>query len=197
MTSLSVISPDRDPDSDIIPRLQAGDERALAALMDRHLKTLHGLAFHMLGDAFLAEDVTQTVFLKTWETIPNWTPGQAKLLTWMCRVTKNLCLDQLRKKKPHYSDRLPEQADDTPLAFDALAQQDQSRLVKEAIAQLPERQRLALTLSFFQGLSQKDGAAIMELSVSAYESLLARGRRQLRNLLDPTDLQSFVKGASL
>jgi RNA polymerase sigma-70 factor (ECF subfamily) len=59
-----------DPDADLIFGLKAGDERALAGLMDRHMQTIHSQAFYMLGDQMAAEDVTQTVFLKTWEHDP-------------------------------------------------------------------------------------------------------------------------------
>jgi len=76
-----------DPDTDIIPGLQSGDTQCLRILMDRHMNRLHALAAYMLGDAVMAEDVCQTVFIKTWEMAPTWTQGQAKLITWMRRVT--------------------------------------------------------------------------------------------------------------
>jgi len=172
-----------DPDADLIFGLRSGDELALAGLMDRHMSTIHKQAFYMLGDQMMAEDVTQTVFLKTWEQGKSWEAGQAKLLTWMRRVTRNACLDILKKKKPIYTDAFPEIEDDANSPFESLSHSEQSERVKEALSQLPENQRAALTLSYYQGVSQREGAAIMDISESAYESLLVRARKALKNIL--------------
>lgn len=172
-----------DPDADLIPRLARGDETALAALMDRHMTTLHKLAFYMLGDAVAAEDVTQTVFLKTWETASDWQPGNARLLTWMRRVATNRCLDMLKKKKPIYTDTVPDMTDAADTPFEALSRRQQSQRVGSALAQLPGRQRAALTLSYYQDVSQREGASIMKITESAYESLLVRARKALKIIL--------------
>lgn len=175
----------QDPDEDLIPLLVRGDERAFGALIERHVDTIQALATHMLGDVFLAEDVTQTVFLKTWQIAPTWKPGQAKLITWMRRVATNQCLDRLRKKSPTLMDVLPERIDESPQAFDHVVQGEQAATVKAAIAALPERQRAALILTYYQNVSQIEGAEILEVSVSAYESLLSRARRALKASLMP------------
>jgi len=95
----------RDPDSDILPALIAQDQRAFAALMDRHIRSLSALSAQMLSDVHLAEDITQSVFLKTWQMLPTWQTGNAKLITWMRRVAKNrfiriVCLNA-PDLKPH------------------------------------------------------------------------------------------------
>ncbi|MEP3890056.1 MAG: sigma-70 family RNA polymerase sigma factor [Hellea sp.] len=172
-----------DPDADLIFGLKAGDERALAGLMDRHMSAIHKMAFYMLGDQMSAEDVTQTVFLKTWERAKDWEPGQAKLLTWMRRVTRNACLDILKKKKPIYTDTVPDMEDSANSPFDSLSQSEQSGRVGAALSQLPENQRAALTLSYYQGVSQREGASVMDISESAYESLLVRARKALKIIL--------------
>lgn len=174
-----------DPDADLVTRLAVGDERAFNALIDRHVDTIQALAAHMLGDIFLAEDVTQSVFLKTWQMAPTWQPGQAKLITWMRRITTNLCLDMLRKKSPTLMETLPEQVDESPHAFDRVALSEQAETVKSAIMRLPERQRTALILAYYQNVSQSEGAEILDTSVSAYESLLSRARRALKTTLVP------------
>lgn len=174
-----------DPDSDIIPRLRAGDEHALAQLMDRHLATIKALCFRMLGDEALSEDVTQTVFLKTWQMAPNWIPGKAKLRTWMCRVATHQCLDILRKKSPHFTDDVPDMADNTPNADTNLITRERSEDVSRAIAKLPDTQRAALTLCYYQELSQREASEILGVSEKAYESLLSRARNTLRGTLDP------------
>ena len=130
-----------------------------------------------------AEDITQTVFMKTWQNIETWKAGQAKLITWMRRVTTNACLDQLRKKKPIYSDIIPDIEDQADTPFDALSRQNQSDVIKAALQELSDRQRSAVTLSYYQGLSQREGAAAMDITEGAYESLLVRGRKSLKTIL--------------
>lgn len=173
-----------DPDADLIPRLAAGDQTALSELMDRRLKTLHGLAARLLGDAVMAEDVAQTVFLKTWTHAPKWESGKARLLTWMCRVATNQCLDILKRKGPIYSDSVPDIEDGRMSAVEMLSANDDASKVRHAMATLPDTQRAAITLCYFDELSQKEAATILGVSVKAYESLLSRGRKKLRAALE-------------
>ena len=147
------------------------------------MTTLHNQAYYILGDQMAAEDITQTVFMKTWQNIETWKAGQAKLITWMRRVTTNACLDQLRKKKPVYSDVIPDIEDTADTPFDALSRQNQSDVIKAALQELSDRQRAAVTLSYYQGLSQREGAAAMDITEGAYESLLVRGRKSLKTIL--------------
>jgi len=96
----------------------------------------------MLGDQMAAEDITQSVFLKTWVHMPNWQPGRAKLLTWMRRVATNACLDVLKKKKPIYTDTVPDMSDEADTPFQALEKVQQSDYVKAALGRLPDNQRV-------------------------------------------------------
>lgn len=178
-----------DPDADLIAGLKAGDKIALSKLMERHMSTIYNQAYYMLGDQTAAEDMTQTVFLKTWQNIKTWKSGNAKLVTWMRRVTTNACLDQLRKKKPIYTDNVPEVVDRADTPFEALSRKDQSKRVKTALQKLSDKQRSAVTLSYYQGLSQRDGAAAMDISEGAYESLLVRGRKALKIILNSKDME--------
>ena len=148
------------------------------------MSTIYNQAYYMLGDQMAAEDIAQTVFLKTWQNINNWTAGQAKLITWMRRVTTNACLDQLRKKKPIYSDVIPDLEDTADTPFEALSRQNQSQVIKAALLKLSDKQRAAVTLSYYEGLSQREGAAAMNISEGAYESLLVRGRKALKTILN-------------
>lgn len=172
-----------DPDQDLITRMRAGDTSALSALMDRHIDKIQALATRMLGDVFMAEDVTQTVFLKTWQQSTDWQPGRARLLTWMRRVATNQCLDVLKKKRPIYSDSPPDITDNRQDAFDRLNETDRRKLVYDALQQLSDRQRAALVLSYYDNVSQREGAKIMNLSEAAYESLLVRARRKLKTII--------------
>lgn len=176
-----------DPDSDIISGLKARDESALALLMDRHLKTISSIGYYMLGDMGHAEDVAQSTFLKTWVMAPKWKTGNATLLTWMRRVATNDCLDRLRKKTPIFcSDSLFNQIDETDSALKELADDDTARVIQCALNSLPNMQRAAITLCYYQEVSQKEGAAILGIKEKAYESLLSRARKSLQSTLTPS-----------
>lgn len=196
---MTVVANDRpdllDPDSDIIPLIANGDQRAFRKLVDRHTNTLLTHANYMLGDTFAAEDVTQTVFLKTWQHMPKWVPGQAKLLTWMRRVCTNICIDRLRKKKALLMDTPPDMMDTGPRQTDIISNQETFKLVHAALQRLPETQRAAISLSYYQHVSQKDGALILNVTESAYESLLVRARKNLKTFLNADRDSLSYKGA--
>lgn len=171
-------------EAEIIISAAKGNRLAMRTLVDQNKYAVYGLAYHMLGRTEDAEDVTQEVFLRAWKALPNWRP-EAKLSTWLHRVTVNLCYDQLRKKKPTLFAEPPDIAD-TALSQGAnMALAQRQAAVRAAIAQLPERQRAALTLTSLQGHSNISAAEILEIKLPALESLLARARRNLKTFLTP------------
>ena len=168
-----------DPDAELVARVGQGDAAATRAIVHAKLPRVLGLARRMLGDAAEAEDVAQEAFVRLWRHAARWRPGAARFDTWLHTVTLNLCRDRLRRRRS--TALLPEEiADPAPSQCVALEEAAQSRMVEQAIAALPERQREAILLVHYQDLSNIDAAAAMELSVDALESLLARGRRSLR-----------------
>lgn len=171
----------QDPDIDLLPGLRAGQSSALSKLMDRHLNRLHGLAWHMTGDRFQAEDISQEAFLRFWQAAPGWDDtGKATILTWLRRVTTRLCIDEKRRMRPIYTDLVPERTDPSPRADIELVRDETAIRVQAALLDLPDRQRAALVLSFYQHLSQKEGAESMGIKEKAYESLLSRAKARLR-----------------
>ncbi len=166
-------------DLDHITRAAAGDAAAVRSLVNRYSVGVLSLATRMLGDSAEAEDVTQETFIRAWKALPTWEP-RAKFSTWLHRVALNLCYDRLRKRREVLPDVLPEREDTALQPQDALDQAQRVKAVEAAIARLPERQSAALTLCALQGHSQGEAAEIMEVSVEALESLLARARRTLR-----------------
>ena len=154
--------------------------------MDRHLNQLHGLAWHMTGDRSQAEDIAQETFLRFWQAAPGWDEtGEATILTWLRRVATRLCIDDKRRKRPVYTDLVPEGADPAPRADITLVRNETAKRVQDAIMKLPDRQRAALTLSYYQHLSQKEGAIILGIKEKAYESLLSRAKAALKLTLRP------------
>jgi RNA polymerase sigma-70 factor (ECF subfamily) len=172
-----------DPDLDLLRRIANGDGAACAALVDRHLHRITGLAGHLLGNRADAEDVAQEVFLRVWQQAPRWRSGEAKFSTWLHRVTLNLCTDRLRRRRETALEAAGDPPSDAPLPDAGLQEVAIVARVQVALAQLPERQREAIVLCHYQELGNIEAAAVLELSVDALESLLARGRRKLRELL--------------
>src|SRR5262249_20589347 len=128
-------------------------------------------------------DVAQEVFLRVWTHAARWQPGAAKFETWLHRVAINLCYDQLRKKRPANIETIPEPVDPAPGPAGTLFLSQLGAAVDAALNALPERQKEAIVLCHHQGLSNIDAADVMNVSVEALESLLARGRRTLKEKL--------------
>jgi RNA polymerase sigma-70 factor (ECF subfamily) len=169
-------------DDELMRRIGAGDAGAARIVVSQHLPALVALARHMLKSDNEAEDIAQEAFVRLWKQAPQWQPGRALIRTWLRRVAGNLCIDRMRARRGVPLDP----GDDWPVAprQQALAEERQLiERVEAALARLPERQRLALTLSHYQGLSQIEAAEAMEISVEALESLLARARRALKTML--------------
>lgn len=170
-------------DEDLIIAVGRGDRSAARELMQRNTPRILGLAQRLLGDPVEAEDVVQDTFIRVWKAAERWQAGRAKVSTWISRIAINLCYDRMRKRRETLVDEVPEQVDDAPTQETVLVQRESGNRVTDAVACLPERQRLALELVHFQEMTNIEAAEIMEVSVDAMESLLARGRRKLKALL--------------
>jgi RNA polymerase sigma-70 factor (ECF subfamily) len=175
--------PAEDPDLELVRQVGAGDQRACAALVDRHLPKVLGLAGRLLGNRADAEEVAQEVFLRVWRHAGEWRAGGAKFSTWLHRVTFNLCHDRLRRRRETPLDAIGDPPSGEPPPGVELQRAAVTARMKAALAQLPERQREAILLCHYQELGNIEAAEAMEISVSALESLLARGRRRLKEIL--------------
>ena len=184
-------------DEELMLAVSKGDQSAYQTLVSQHLNAISHYAFRLLGNRKDTEDICQEVFLKLWTNASKWQPEKAKLTTWLHRITHNLCIDYLRKHgRTHTSDTLDigaaEHLLETPQSDEqneSIAIDDKQRL-NHAISLLPETQRSALMLCHYAGFSNKEAAAIMNVSVKALESSIARARRSLRTQLESRNLHS-------
>lgn len=189
---------DEGPQSDaaLMLRVREGDGDAFTALVRRHQDRVVSLATRYLADASEAEDLAQEVFLRVHRARETYEPS-AKFTTWLHRITVNACLNQLRSRKARgaVSGRLPEDPEgDGPAEpedpnsadpGDAVLRGELASVVRRAVDELPERQRTAILLEKYQGLSYEETAAAMEMSLPAVKSLLTRARVSLREKLEP------------
>lgn len=174
---------DSDPDEILLERIARGDASALSAFVARKMPRLMSLGRRLLGDVAEAEDVAQETLLRTWKQAPEWVPGKARIDTWMHRVALNLCYDRLRRRKDTVRTEDIEIVDATPGPSARLEQSQTAQRLQQALERLPERQKVAITLCYYQELSNIDAAKLMGVSIEALESLLARARRGLRDLM--------------
>ena len=179
---------DTDPDVELLARISNNEPAAVNEMVTRKLPRLLALASRILGDADEARDVAQESFLRIWRHAASWRSGEARFDTWLHRVALNLCHDRLRRRKerPLSDDDTAALVDTTPSLDEQLEAADRSARMAAALAALPERQREAIVLQYYQELSNIDAAALMNISVEALESLLSRARRQLRSQLADT-----------
>jgi RNA polymerase sigma-70 factor (ECF subfamily) len=178
-------------DVELMARAGAGDHAAFEMLIERHQHAVVGTVAKMLGNASDAEDVAQQVFVRLWKSVGRYKPT-AKFTTYLFTITRNLVFNETRKRqrrREHSLDeqehewhqQIPETAHSQP--DDQMLQAELQRAVDQAIAELPEKQRLAVVLRRYERMPYEEIAAVLDLSVSAVKSQLFRARTALRESL--------------
>jgi len=176
--------PASESDDALMARMAARDSDALRMLAQRHAHLPWRIACRMLGDPNEAEDVAQDALLRLWQHAGRWQPGGSGVAAWLTRVATNACLDRLRKRRFVADEAVPERADQAPLV-DARIEADQMRAaVADCIDALPDRQRAAVVLTYYEEQQNRMAAEILAMQLKAFESLLFRARASLRNCID-------------
>ncbi len=166
-------------DEELLGHIQSGNHNAFAVLVKRHSGRFFRLAYRFTGSSENAEDMVQDCFIKLWERPDIWQPkNNVKFTTWFYRVVVNKCLDL--KKKPAMAMLEDDVAGSDPANDDFLIKKEEQRALEGAILKLPERQRTALNLCFYEELSNQEAADIMGLKLKALQSLLMRAKTTLK-----------------
>jgi RNA polymerase sigma factor (sigma-70 family) len=179
---------------ELIQQLRAGDELAFKSLVENYQDLVYNTALGVVQNSEDAEDVAQEVFIQVYRSIDQF-KGDARLSTWIYRITTTKALDHIRsrKRKKRFAfitslfgpnDELVHDPVDFQHPGVELDRKEQAALLFRMIAQLPENQKVAFTLHKTEELSYQEIADVMQLSVSAVESLLFRARQNLRKLLE-------------
>ena len=183
-----------DIDSFLVRMAQRGDIEAFDALAVKYEKRVYNISCRLLSDRDEAEDASQEVFLKVFRSIKDF-KSESKFSTWIYRVTTNVCLDILRKRKDKISfsiDAEIEQgdgdvrfnpADNSPGVEDEIERSELKRLVSEAVKELPEIHRAIITLRDYQDLSYSEIAVAMDCPEGTIKSRISRARKALRDIL--------------
>ncbi|MCY4427015.1 MAG: sigma-70 family RNA polymerase sigma factor [Halieaceae bacterium] len=166
-------------DEALMTRVARQDKQAFSMLLERHLNGIHAFLYRMVENAAEAEELAQETFLRVWSRAGTWRPDTVKFTTWVYRIARNLGIDSLRRRRP------PAEVDPETLPLDDQppSGQRERAAVLRALGDLPESQRTALALCHYRGFSNKQAAQVLDISVDALESLLARARRSLKKKL--------------
>lgn len=197
---MGVVTLDNENDESLMGRVQRGDHQAFAHIVQRHSGRFYAVAYRMVGNSAEAEDVVQDCFLKLWNKPDIWNRKKnAKFTTWFYRVVTNAAIDKTRRNVKIVSgEALFDHMDDGRRSVEQEMQMSETqRELEDAIAALPERQRAALTLCFYEGLSNKEAAEVLNVKVKALESLLMRAKAGVRDYLMNKGLigTELLKGA--
>jgi len=176
-------------DATLVARIAARDPAALREALARHAGSLNRVAYRMVGDAHEAEDIVQEAMLRLWDNAarlaarhPAGTPagGALRLSGWLARVATNLAIDRLRAARRVSGEEVPERADETPLADTRIEADQRDAAARALVMALPERQRAAIVLTYYEELPNAEAAAALDMNIKAFESLLHRARAALR-----------------
>lgn len=169
-------------DNDLLRAIAEGDRSAFSILMKRYLPNMVTLAQRIVFDREQAREIVQEAFIRVWKNAAKWDPcGSATFLTWLRHITVNLSISVRRRHREQVSiDLIEELPSDFADGFVIVATSDQKRVVQKAMQKLPERQRAAVALYYFDELPQAEAAEIMEMTPRAFDSLIVRARSSLK-----------------
>ena len=178
-------------DAELLAEASLHNQTAFSVIVARYYPQVYRVAWRLNGGHVETDDITQETFLKLWNN-----PGQLReagaLKGWLMRVASNLVMDRYRQRKLLDLDQAGDVADGAISAQDLMEHNQVSKLIDNAIATLPDRQKLALALVHFEHMTNIAAAAAMEISVDALESLLARARRSLKEKLGSNGRQMLM-----
>jgi RNA polymerase sigma-70 factor (ECF subfamily) len=192
-------------DVDLMLAAQLGDDEAFATLVQRHRSAVVNLAYRYVSNRADAEDLAQEVFIRVHRARDRYRP-EAKFKTWLYRIAVNASLNEIRNRKNRPTFRAAGLADAggdgearggeatfgarvaddrLPGPQEALELSEMQQQVRAAVDALPERQRMAIILNKFHGLSYEELAETMEMTIPGIKSLLVRARANVRERIEP------------
>jgi RNA polymerase sigma-70 factor (ECF subfamily) len=170
----------------LLASIATGDRVAFNSFLSRHLSAVVQFARRYLPNQADAEDIAQETFFRVWKKSASWKPQGHSPRSWVYRIAYNLCIDEIRRRPAIAPDRddaagVESYNLESSSLETTIENESDLSLLQHSLKSLPERQRTAISLCALQGLSNKEAATAMGVSVEALESLLSRGRRLLRS----------------
>lgn len=185
-------------DADLMSSLAAGNPAAMELLYERYSRPVYSFAYRMLGDRDHAEDLLQEVLLRAWRRSNRFSDSRGSLISWLLSITHNMAIDELRKKQ-----RRPQKADsqepellmgslrdtDAPVEEQVLTAEN-GQVIREALAEIPDNQRIVLELGYFRGMTQREISEHLDVPLGTIKT---RMRLALRKLQDSGIIQALVQ----
>jgi RNA polymerase sigma-70 factor (ECF subfamily) len=170
-------------DAELIAAHAAGDPRAFAELVRRHRDRMWAVALRTLRDPEEAADALQEAFISAFRAASSFR-AESQVTTWLHRIVVNACLDRIRRRQARPTVPLPEAGPGEPAAAgDAMADRETRLVVADALAALPEEQRVPIVLVDVEGYSVADTARLLGIAEGTVKSRCARGRAKLAKVL--------------
>ena len=182
-------------DEDLMMKCRKGDMSAFELLVRRHQNPLINYIHRSIDDYHRSEDLSQETFLRVFKSASRYEPT-ASFKSWLYTIATNLCRNEIRnrsRRNTYYLEDLVEEGEDiyhTEIMRDTrylpdilLEKKEQRQIIRKALAQLPENQRIALTLITYQDLRYEEVADILGCSVGAVKALIHRARQKMKKLL--------------
>lgn len=173
-------------DAEVYALLKQGDADALGTLYNRHGKVVYRLALRILANAQEAEDLTQEVFLTLWRK-GTYDSKRGSLSSFLLTLARSRSIDRLRSKASKLRSLQKFQHEfgheSGPLPLEKIDQSERAALVRSALQQLPESQRSALELAYYEGLSQSEIAETLDTPLGTVKTRCRQGLIKLRDLL--------------
>ncbi len=171
-------------DAILVRRVDAGDADALRLMYERYGAIVFGMTYRLLGDRQAAEECTQDVFVSLWRTARTYDPERARVSTWLFTIARNRAIDATRRRAARPVD--PHEkiwaADVSPDTADLVSAADDAARLAAAMAELPDPQREALSLAYFDGLSHSEIAERLQLPVGTVKGRIRLALDRLRAL---------------
>lgn len=170
-------------DQQLVARVVKGDEHAFLTLYDRYASRVYALNLRVLGDAMLAEEVTQDTFLKLWSRARQFNPGQGELAPWLLTIAHRTALDRLRlenRRLPASNAHDPEET--WPIIPDETTQNSEARWrsLYFAVQSLPDEQRQVIDLAYYKGMSQSEIAEVLDWPLGTVKTRVRAAMQSLR-----------------
>lgn len=171
-----------DENAALIFKAQKGDQEAFCELVRYFQDRVINVVYRMCGDPYLAEDAAQVAFIKAWQHLPEF-QLHSNFRNWLYRIAINAALDVLRKEKP--TENFDEIQLISPLedADAFLEKQDRNREIHKAVMSLPDASRTVIVLREYEGLSYKEIAETLDISIGTVMSRLNYARNRLAAML--------------
>jgi RNA polymerase sigma-70 factor (ECF subfamily) len=181
MTTNASAATDVMDDVALMARIAIGDRGAFELFLSNHLTAVVQFARRYLSNQADAEDIAQETFFRVWKKAGSWQPQGHSPRSWVYRIAYNLCIDEIRRRPALASSSEHEMHATSDSTETMIETESNIQQLTRSLEDLPDRQHTAISLCALQGLTNKEAASAMDISIEALESLLSRGRRLLRS----------------